>query len=185
MWARLELAGAPNLASLVLILAVLLGFRAAKQTPFSLLPSAAPWKAACALAAVAALALTAANLAQPPVAKITGQPRSPFEIVDVILLAPIAEELIFRGLLWSLIEKIWPDGRWNLSALLATSLLFGVEHLGYWAQSYWPLPAQAFAHAAEMIAAGIAFGLLRRASRSLAAPTAVHFLANGLILLFQ
>jgi len=129
------------------------------------------------------VALLAVNIWDKPVAKITGQARSPFEVIDVIVLVPLAEELIFRGLLWSLLESI--PGRGSIAALAATSLLFGVEHFGYWAQAGWPLPPEAVLHALSMVGAGLCFGAFRWKSRSLAVPAAIHMLANGAILLTQ
>ncbi len=50
-------------------------------------------------------------------------PRLPM-YVAVVLVAPIAEELIFRGALWSLIEEA--AGSWW--SLILTSLLFALYH---------------------------------------------------------
>jgi membrane protease YdiL (CAAX protease family) len=131
------------------------------------------------------LVLLAINIWNGPVSKITGQARSPVEVLDVILLVPIAEELIFRGMLWSVFERLSGNANGRIIALAVTSLLFGVEHLGYWAQAGLPLPPQAFLHALSMVGAGLCFGALRWRSRSIAVPAIVHMLANGAILLTQ
>lgn len=152
---------------------------------FSLLPSSSLWKIFCLFAGVIILVLLVINTLNQPASKITGQARSPFEVVGTIVFLPIAEELIFRGVMWSTFERLSKNGRWSVVALAGTSLLFGVEHLGYWAQSHWPLPPEAAIHSLSMVAAGACFGILRQASRSLAAPVAVHMFANGIILLTQ
>ena len=131
------------------------------------------------------LVLLVINTLNQPASKITGQARSPLEVVDVIVFGPIAEELIFRGVMWAIFERLSKNDHWGVIALAGTSLLFGVEHLGYWAQSHWPLPPDAAIHSLSMVAAGACFGILRQASKSLVAPTTVHMLVNGAILLTQ
>ncbi|HTX80064.1 MAG TPA: CPBP family intramembrane glutamic endopeptidase [Longilinea sp.] len=153
---------------------------------FALLPSTSFWKVFCALGLLLTLGLLIVNIRNAPVAKITGQARSPYEVLSVILFSPIAEELIFRGIIWSILTRLSKNRRWNIAiVLVGSSLLFGVEHLGYWAQSYGSLPVEAFIHAASMVLAGICFSAFRQTSRSLAVPAVIHILANGLILLTQ
>jgi membrane protease YdiL (CAAX protease family) len=65
------------------------------------------------------------------VAGITGLPRSPAQVIDVILLGSIAEELIFRGVIWSILVRLSQKNSWIMT-LVGTSLLFGVMHFGYW-----------------------------------------------------
>jgi membrane protease YdiL (CAAX protease family) len=140
------------------------------------------WKIFCYLALIAILGLLIFNMQNQPVAKITGQARSPLEVFDLIILLPVAEEFVFRGAIWSQLEK---RGLGHIAVLAGTSLLFGVEHLGYWAQSSWSLLPDAYLHAISMIFAGIFFGFFRLKSDSLAVPVALHMLANGAILLTQ
>jgi membrane protease YdiL (CAAX protease family) len=88
--------------------------------------------------------------------------------------------------LWSKqVSKIAKGDHARLAALVGTSLLFGIEHLGYWAQSNWPLPPDAYFHAISMVFAGLFFGFFRLKSNSLAIPAVLHMLANGAILLTQ
>lgn len=169
-----------------LIILLIAGLWCWKAKLFSLLPSTSFWKVFCALGMLLALGLLIINIRNAPVAKITGQARSPFEVLSVIIFSPIAEELIFRGIIWSILGRLSENRRWNIATVLVgSSLLFGVEHLGYWAQSYGSLPAEAFIHASSMVLAGICFGVFRQTSHSLAVPAVVHILANGLILLTQ
>ena len=128
------------------------------------------------------LGLLVFNIQNQPVAKITGRSRTPLEVFDLIVLLPVAEELIFRGVIWSKLEKISPA---HLPVLAGSSFLFGIEHLGYWAQSNWPLPLDAYLHAFSMIFAGLFFGYFRLKSDSLTIPAVLHMLANGAILLTQ
>lgn len=171
-------------SSVVIILCVCLWYWRTK--PFSFFPSPVLWKVVCYLGGLIVLGLLIINIRNAPVAKITGEPRSPLEVMDVILFAPLAEELIFRGAIWSILARFAKNSRWSVVVVLVgSSLLFGVEHLGYWAQSVWPLPVDALIHAGSMVLAGICFGLFRQTSRSLAVPVVVHMLANGAILLIQ
>jgi membrane protease YdiL (CAAX protease family) len=171
------------ISSISIILCVCLWY--GQTRAFSLLPASPLWKVFCYLGSVVVLGLLIINIRNEPVSKITGQARLPFEVIDVIILLPIAEELIFRGMMWSIFERFSQVGRASVLALVGTSLLFGVEHLGYWAQSNWPLPSEAMVHALSMVVAGVCFGIFRLTSRSLAVPMTVHTLANGVILLTQ
>ena len=152
---------------------------------FSLLTVSNFWERSCYLIGSIVLILLIINISNQPISKITGQARSLFEVADVIVLSPIAEEFVFRGVIWSIFERLARNNHWRFIMLTGTSLLFGVEHLGYWALSHWPLPPDAIMHALLMIGAGIWFGGFRLASRSLMAPMSVHMLANGAILLTQ
>jgi membrane protease YdiL (CAAX protease family) len=125
------------------------------------------------------------NIINRPISGITGQARSPIEVVELIVFGPITEEILFRGVIWSIIDKLITKSKGEWITLLGTSILFGVSHLGYWAQSSWPLPTFAFIHAVSMIIAGMIFGYLRMKANSLNLPISVHSLANGFILLFQ
>ena len=153
--------------------------------PGAFLPASRAWKAFCGLAGAAAFVLLIHNIQEQPVSRITGTARSPIEVFNVIALFAVAEELVFRGVMWPVIEGLSKKGNRGATALVGTSLLFGISHLGYWAQSTWPLPPEAYIHSLSMILAGICFGTLRLASGSPGAPAAVHMLANGVILLTQ
>lgn len=149
------------------------------------LPPSSFWKILCYSISVLVLILLTINSLNPPVARITGQVRSLSEVVDVLVFATLAEELIFRGVMWSMAKELVQTRHRRAVTLIGTSVLFGVGHLGYWALSDWPLPPEAMMHALLMVVAGAFFGGLRLASRSLFAPIAIHMLANGIILLTQ
>ena len=156
-----------------------------KTRAFPLLSSSALWRFSCFIGCLITLVLLFINLLNSPIARITGQARLPLSVISVIVLLPIAEELIFRGFIWALFEKL--SSKYNLAIfpLLGTSLMFGLGHLGYWLQSYCPLPPDAVVHVLLMVAAGLGFGAVRMASGSLVAPMVVHMGANGTLLLFQ
>jgi membrane protease YdiL (CAAX protease family) len=156
-----------------------------KTKAFCFHTTSSQWRVFYYLGLIVTLGLLLFNIQSQPVSKITGQARSPFEVLDVIALVPLAEELVFRGVIWSMIEKIAKGDHVRLAALVGTSLLFGIEHLGYWAQSNWPLPPDAYFHAISMVFAGLFFGFFRLKSNSLAIPAVLHMLANGAILLTQ
>lgn len=172
------------ISSISIILCIFLWYRRTKA--FSLLPSSSAWKVFCYFVGAIVLALLIINIQNEPVSKITGQPRSPFEVVNVIILVPITEELIFRGVIWSIFERLCESDRWIVVLpLVGTSLLFGIEHLGYWLQSNWLLPPEAIVHILSMVVAGACFGAFRLVSGSVVVSMVIHMLANGIILLTQ
>ena len=169
------------LSSILIILCIFLWYTKAGSFPW--LSASSFWKKSCYFVSIIIFILLIINILHQPISRITEQARSPFEVVDVIVAGPMAEELIFRGLMWSIFERLTKNSHWHVVTLIGTSLLFGVGHLGYWALFHWPLPLDAMMHALLMVGAGTCFGALRLASRSLAVPIAVHMLVNGGILL--
>ena len=96
--------------------------------------------------------------------------REPHELVLSLLLlavlAPIVEELIFRGLLYG-----WVAGRWGGTAgLVVSSLVFAAAH-------YEP------AHIVLVLPLGFLFGWLRRRTDSLLPSLFSHIVNNGFALL--
>jgi membrane protease YdiL (CAAX protease family) len=178
---NLEFVGVISSISII----VYIGFWLVTTKAFHFRTFSLQWRMFYYLALIVVLGLLIFNIQGQPVSQITGKARTPFEVLDIIVLLPIAEELVFRGAIWSVIEKIPKVDIVPMVALAGTSLLFGVEHLGYWAQSNWPLPLDAYLHAFSMIFAGIIFGYFRLKSKSLAIPAVLHMLANGAILLAQ
>jgi len=82
------------------------------------------------------------------------------------VLAPIVEELIFRGLLYG-----WVAGRWGgLAGLIVSSLLFAAAHIE---------PA----HVILVLPLGVLFGWLRRRTDSLLPSIFSHIVNNGAALL--
>jgi membrane protease YdiL (CAAX protease family) len=80
-------------------------------------------------------------------------------------LAPVVEELVFRGLLYG-----WVAGRWgSLPALVVSSLAFAAAH-------YEP------AHVVLVLPLGFLFGWLRRRSDSLLPSLFSHVVNNGFAL---
>lgn len=96
--------------------------------------------------------------------------REPHELILSLLLlsflAPIVEELVFRGLLYG-----WIAGRWNgTPALIVSSLAFAAAH--------WE-PA----HIILVLPLGFLFGWLRRRTDSLLPSLFSHIMNNGFALL--
>lgn len=168
-----------------LVLIIVLSYWSVRSNLFSYYPAQPIGRVILYLMGGSVFVLLILNVQYRPVSGITGQARLPYEVVDVIVLGSIAEELLFRGVVWSLFQQLSKAGGANTTALVGTSILFGVEHLGYWVQSYWPLPSDAYLHSIAMIFAGVFFGVFRLKTRSLTVPVIVHMLANGIILLFQ
>jgi membrane protease YdiL (CAAX protease family) len=75
-----------------------------------------------------------------------------------ILVAPVIEELVFRGFIYRAFERQWG---WILS-MLATSILFGLYHIHFW----------------SAFLASVIFVCLLRRTGSLRAPIYVHAVFN-------
>jgi membrane protease YdiL (CAAX protease family) len=110
------------------------------------------------------------------VSMIGPQPESLKEVVDIMrgpamlgasivvlgLLAPLAEELIFRGLLFG-----WLEGRWNgRLALVVSSLAFAAAHIDR-------------THIVLVLPLGLLFGWLRWRTGSLLPSLAAHAINNS------
>lgn len=101
-------------------------------------------------------------------------PTDPATWLNAIVSAPIAEELLFRGLVFRLLLEhlaVW-------SALAASALLFALIHLPYWWLSGAASPAGLVLRLGSIFAYGVFFALLYRWSGSLIAPLICHMLNN-------
>ena len=96
-----------------------------------------------------------------------------FRLIGFLVLAPIVEELVFRGYLVGRFSRqaIDPNHRpaFSFWALGASSLLFGLLH-DAWLAGFL---------------AGIAFGWLRFRSEHLSTCILAHAVANGVIILLS
>lgn len=100
------------------------------------------------------------------VRRVTDQVQDPAVLVPTLLvlaiLAPLVEELVFRGLLYG-----WLAGRWgHLVAFVASSLAFAAAH-------YEP------AHIVLVVPLGLWFGWLRWRTNSLVPGIVAHVINNG------
>ena len=101
-------------------------------------------------------------------------PADPAIWLNAIVSAPIAEEVLFRGLVFRvLLERltIW-------SALALSALLFALIHLPYWWLSAAAPPAALVLRLGSMFVYGVFFALLYHWSGSLYAPIVCHVLNN-------
>jgi membrane protease YdiL (CAAX protease family) len=96
-------------------------------------------------------------------AAMVGQPgRLPAALVSFAVLSPLAEEVVFRGLLYA-----WLDGRWGPRvAMVGSGVAFGVVH-------------QEPAYIAVALPLGLFFGWLRWRSNSLLPSLTGHAIENG------
>jgi hypothetical protein len=86
-------------------------------------------------------------------------------LVLLAVLAPIVEELVFRGLLYG-----WIEGRWgSIAAFIVSSVAFAAAH--------WE-PA----HVVLVFPLGVLFGWIRRRSNSLMPSMVAHVINNGFAL---
>ena len=89
-------------------------------------------------------------------------------IVAMVIVAPIYEELIFRGLLWSAIAEQFSAQRGAMIASIVTSMIFAAIHLQY----------ELYEMTTIMILALI-FCYARIKSGSLLLPILLHIMNNG------
>jgi len=85
-----------------------------------------------------------------------------FLFIYICLLAPIIEEVVFRGYVWEIFEKKKVN---KYLILIVTSILFAVVHLEF---QMFPL----------LFLSGIIFGLVRMYTNRLGASIVVHMISN-------
>src|ERR1700722_1615799 len=87
------------------------------------------------------------------VGKIAREPGFVGSLLTIAVLAPLVEELVFRGLLYG-----WLEGRWGWRlAFVVSSLVFALAHY-QWQATGW----SRLAYAAAVLPLGLLFGFLRR-----------------------
>ena len=97
------------------------------------------------------------------VSKIAREPGFVGSLLAMAVLAPLVEELVFRGLLYG-----WLAGRWGtIVAWIVSSLAFAAAHVE---------PA----HAILVLPLGLWFGWLRRRTDSLWPSLVAHMINNGI-----
>lgn len=89
-------------------------------------------------------------------------------IVAMVIVAPIYEELVFRGLLWSAIAEQFSAHRGMLVASIVTSLIFAIIHLQY-----------GIYEISTIIVLAMLFCYARIKSGSLLLPILLHIINNG------
>tara|TARA_Y100000816_G_C26016682_1_gene531736 strand:- start:204 stop:998 length:795 start_codon:yes stop_codon:yes gene_type:complete len=87
--------------------------------------------------------------------------------IAVVILAPLGEEIIFRGFLQKTLEKKWKD---VTRAILFTALIFSLIHMN----PYWFI---------QIYFLGIILGFLAWKTKSIIAPLILHSLNNSMALL--
>ena len=90
-----------------------------------------------------------------------------YEVVMLFLMVGVGEELIFRGVVFRLLDQRW--GLWT--ALIVSSLLFGLIHISNANATWWAALAIA-------IEAGLMLGIAYKWSGSLWMPIGIHWAWN-------
>jgi len=119
---------------------------------------------------VAALTLVKGPIETHPLLETVAQTRDPWVLamvgVEAVLLAPVVEEFLYRGvLLTALVRAVGP-----IAALVVSSALFAVVHVPAEPQAVPPL-----------FFLGMALAYTAYRTRSLVAPVITHALFNGLM----
>ena len=89
--------------------------------------------------------------------------------VAVVILAPLGEEIIFRGFLQQSLEKHWKD---VTQAILFTALIFSLIHVN----PYWFV---------QIYFLGVILGFLAWKTKSIIAPLILHSINNAMALLLS
>ena len=98
------------------------------------------------------------------------------DLVSFLVTGLLAEELLFRGAVFSLAEKV--SGATDhppIAAIGLSAVLFGLQHFGYHG---WNFSQSAWTQVAYTTAFGVLLGLLRSWSGTLWIPAAIHFVNN-------
>lgn len=99
-----------------------------------------------------------------------GWPSAVLVFVVIVMVAPLCEEILYRGLLWGAVDRRW--GRW--AALVVTTVVFALAHLE-WTRA--PL----------LVVVAIPIALARLYTDNLSASIVAHQVTNllpGLVLMF-
>lgn len=89
--------------------------------------------------------------------------------IAVVILAPLGEEIVFRGFLQQILEKHWKD---ITRAILITSLIFSLIHMN----PFWFV---------QIYFLGVILGFLAWKTKSIIAPLILHSLNNSMALLLS
>lgn len=106
-----------------------------------------------------------------PVEELVSMPSGMLAFACVALLAPVAEEIFFRGMIYGALEKRFGSG----AAIAGSTLLFGLVHL--------PQQWGAWGAFASVLLLGLCLGLLRRYSGSTRVPALAHLAHNAVLTL--
>lgn len=122
-----------------------------------------------------AIAIQFSNVLVPPphtlpIDKLFTTRAAAFLIVSVsILVAPVVEELVFRGYIYTLLERLWG----MTPAVLASGLLFGAIHFPQLWPGYFQMLLLCFV--------GIVLSYTRARTGTVIASMLLHFAYNGVI----
>ncbi|WP_296201762.1 CPBP family intramembrane glutamic endopeptidase [Psychrobacter sp. UBA3962] len=90
-------------------------------------------------------------------------------IVTMVIVAPIYEEVMFRGILWSAVREQFAGSKGAWVATITTSILFSIIHLQY-----------EFYEMSVIFILAMLLGYARSRSGSLYVPILLHIINNGL-----
>jgi membrane protease YdiL (CAAX protease family) len=91
-----------------------------------------------------------------------------------VVIAPLQEELLYRGALFELAERGWPTAR-RWSPIVATTVPFALQHFQFHGYQF---SSAALLQVAFTLPMGLVFGRLRQGSASIWPGVAVHALTN-------
>lgn len=101
-------------------------------------------------------------------------PRDVFTWMNPVLTAPVAEEVVFRGIIFQKLD----EAIGTLRALVLSALLFALIHAPYWYLSGAKAGKALAFSLGGIFVYGVVFAGLLRLTRSLWTPMVYHFLNN-------
>ena len=102
-----------------------------------------------------------------------------FDMLYIIAIAVIGEEVLFRGLLWDIVNR-WTGDTYFLRlscTIWLTALTFGVMHLQY---HRFQIHLASIVQTMYSFVVGIMFGLIRQRSKSFVSAIFAHITFNAL-----
>ena len=97
-----------------------------------------------------------------------------FALLCFVIVGPLQEELLYRGVLFELAERGWPRGRW-WGSVVASTIPFALQHFQFYG---YRLTGAALLQVAFTLPMGVALGRMRQASGSVWPGWIVHVLTN-------
>lgn len=159
--------------SFVVCTVLYLGVR--PERPFAGPPVNAPWPRMLRLSGAWLLVwLAASAVAALVVGHWISYTTGVYSILCFVLIGPLQEELLYRGALFELAQRVWPSRRF-WSPVIATTIPFALQHFQFHG---YQLSRPALLQVGFTIPMGLVFGSLRSLSGSIWPGFVVHVLTN-------
>jgi membrane protease YdiL (CAAX protease family) len=161
------------IASFIVCVVIYLSIRPAR--PFALPRPNTNWSRIFRVSAIwMAIWLSASAMAAIQVGHWISYTTGAAAISGFLIFGPIQEELLFRGAIFELVQRVFPVGH-AFMPILVSSVFFSLHHFEL---HHYQATEAALQQVAFTFPMGLVFGVLRSESGSLWPGLAVHFLSN-------